>query len=193
MIIIIRNLINIIVLIIYFMSLQANVIVFVVDCSYISIFNVVSFFYQWLVRIANQHKLTIISHKKQKQFNVVVMNFKNLSIYVQRKINTILRVYRVFVKIYVDDIVVFNKTLIEHFAHFCDVFQLLKFYNIRLFSKKSYLKYFTIALLRQKINIFNLTIISNKLTTIVNLQFLYTFKNFEDYFNFIDWLRNYIT
>ena len=128
----------------------------------------------------------MISHKEQKQFNVIVISFKNSPAYVQRKIDAILRVYRVFVKVYINDIVVFNKILIKHLVHLRDVFQLLKSFNIQLFSKKLYLKYFTITLLKQKINVFDLTIVSDKLTVIINLKFLYTFKNFENYFDFIN-------
>ena len=74
------------------------------------------------MRIANKHKLIVISHRDQKQFNVIVIKFKNFSIYVQRKINTILRVYRVFVKTYVDNIIIFNKTLKKHLTHLREIF-----------------------------------------------------------------------
>ena len=177
---------------IYSMLLQTNVIVLIIDCFYISIFDAVSFFYQWLMQITNWHKLIVISHRKQKQFNVVVMNYINSSIYVQRKINVILRVFRVFVKAYVNDIVIFNKTLKKHLIHLHQIFQLLNSYNIRLSSKKSYLKYFIVALLNQKMNVFDFIIVANKLTIIVNLRFFYIFKNLKSYLNFIDWLRNYI-
>ena len=74
------------------------------------------------MRITNKHKFIVILYRDQKQFNVVVIKFKNFSIYVQRKINAILRVYCVFVKIYVDDIVIFNKTLKKHLIHLCKIF-----------------------------------------------------------------------
>ena len=47
----------------YLMSFQANVIVFVVNCFYIFVFDAINFFYQWLIRIIDRHKLTIMSHK----------------------------------------------------------------------------------------------------------------------------------
>ena len=188
----IRDLNKITELNIYLMSLQTDIIALVVDCSYIFVFDAISFFHQWLIRVIDKHKLIVISHRNQKQFNVVVMRFKNFSIYVQRKIDAILRVYRVFVKIYVDDIVIFSKTLKKHLIHLRKIFQLLNSYNIRLSFKKSFLKYFIVVLLKQKIDAFEFTIIVDKLIVIINLRFSYIFKNFEKYLDFTEWLRNYI-
>ena len=114
------------------------------------------------------------------------MNFKNSSAYVQRKIDAILRVYRAFARTYVNDIVIFSKTLKKHLTHLRDVFQLLNSYDIRLSSKKSYLNYSTVALLKQKIDVFDLTIAADKLTAITNLRFSYTLKNLEGYLDFTE-------
>ena len=176
----------------YFMSLQTNITTLVTDCSYISVFDAVSFFYQWLVRLADRYKFTIMSHREQKQFNIAVMSYKNSSPYVQKKIDFLLRIVRRFAKAYVDDIVVFSRTLKEHKAHLHEVFGILDSYEVRLASKKSYLGYSTIALLKQKIDAFDFIIIVDKLTAIANLKFSHTLKNFEGYLSFIGWLRNYI-
>ena len=144
----IRDLNKIIFIDSYFMSLQANIIVVVIDCRFISIFDVVDFFHQWLVKLADRHKLTIVSHREQKQFNVTIMNFKNFSSYVQRKIDAILRNLRDFIRVYVDDIVVFFNTFEKHMTHLHSMFQRLNFYDISLSLKKFFLSYFTIALLK---------------------------------------------
>ena len=138
------------------------------------------------MRFANRHKFTVISHREQKQFNVTIMSYKNNSSYVQKKIDVLLRTVRRFAKTYVDDIVVFSRTLKKHKVHLHEVFDILNSYEVRLASKKSYLKYSTVTLLKQKIDVFEFTIIANKLTTIVNLKFFHTFKNLKKYLNFID-------
>ena len=127
-----------------------------------------------------------MSHQKQKQFNIIVIKFKNNSIYVQKKIDIILRIYKVFIKTYVNDIVIFNRILKKHVSHFRQIFQLLNFYNIRLLFKKSYLDYFIIALLNQKMNAFNLIITTNKFVVIVNLKYFHTLKDLKIYFEFIE-------
>ena len=42
------------------------------------------------------------------------MRFKDVSLYVQRQIDIMLRLYKAFAKIYVNDIIIFNKSLKEH-------------------------------------------------------------------------------
>ena len=177
----------------YFMSLQSNIIVAVTKCRYIFVFDVVDFFHQWLVKFADRHKLTIVSHREQKQFNVTIMNFKNFSSYVQRKIDAILRNLRDFIRVYVDDIVVFFNTFEKHMTHLHSMFQRLNFYDISLSFKKFFLSYFTIALLKQKIDVFDFITTTDKLETIVKLNFSYTLKTLKIYLNFTKWLREFVT
>ena len=174
------------------MSLQFDITSSIIDCQYIFVFDATKFFHQWLIKFANRHKLRIISHKNQKQFNVTIMKFKNSSFYVQRKINNLLRVFRVFARAYVNDIVIFNHTLKKHFVHLHQIFQLFEFYDINFSFKNFFFDYFTIALLNQKIDAFEFIIVANKLIVIIKLNFFYTFKNFEIYFDLIDWLRDFI-
>ena len=188
----IRDLNKIAIIDFYFMSLQSNIIATIIDCQFISIFDVAKFFHQWLIKLTNRHKLIVISHREQKQFNVIVMKFKNSSTYVQRKIDVILRMYRKFAKIYVDDIVIFNRILKKHIAHLHVVFQLLNFYDINFSLKKSFLDYFIVTLLNQKIDAFDFTTTIDKLKTIFKLNFSYTLKKLKTYLKFIDWLRDFV-
>ena len=86
-----------------------KIISVVKNCFYITVVNAFVFFYQWRVHSDDRHKLTVMSHRDQKLFNVVVMKYKNSFVYVQRQIDRLLRVYRKFVKTYVDDIVIFSR------------------------------------------------------------------------------------
>ena len=176
----------------YLMSFQSDIIFVVVECKYISVFDVVEFFYQWLIRLADKHKLIVVFHRSQKQFNVTMMKFKNSSTYIQKKIDDILRAYSEFAKIYVNDIVVFSQILKKHLTHLSIIFQVMNFYGISFSSKKSFLSYFTVALLSQKIDAFDFSIVSEKLDAIARLNFSYTFKNLKIYFDLIDWLRKFI-
>ena len=110
------------------------------------------------------------------------MGFKNSSAYVQRKIDAILRVYRAFGRAYVDDNVVFSKTLEEHLTRLNEGLQLLESCGVLLSPKKSYFGYPTVAL----------AFTANKLAAIANFQFSVTLKDLETYLGFTGWLRNYI-
>ena len=176
----------------YPMPLQSDITASVAGCQYISVFDAAGFFHQWLVRLADRHKLTVVSHRGQEQFNVAVMGFKNSPPYVQRKIDGILRAYRAFARAYVDDIVVFSRTLEEHIDHLHSVFKLLNSYGISLSPKKSFLGYPTVALLGQKVDAFGLTTAADKLEAIAKLDFPYTLKELETYLGLTGWLRGFI-
>ena len=99
------------------------------------------------------------------------MKFKNSLFYVQRQIDAFLRIYQVFARVYVNDIVIFSHILKKYISHLHIVFQLLDNYEISLFLKNFFLKYFIINFLNQKIDVFDLTIAIDKLKIIIKLNF----------------------
>ena len=101
----------------YFMPSQSDIIAVVTECSHISIVDVQKYFYQWTVRKKNRYKQTMIIHCDQEQFNVTVIKFKNFSTYVQRQTNFMLKKFRDFARIYIDDIVFFFVFLNQHIKH----------------------------------------------------------------------------
>jgi hypothetical protein len=176
----------------YLMSAQIDIIVVVADCNFISIVDAVEYFHQWAIKFENRHKFIVISHREQKQFNVCVMSYKNSLVYVQRQTNLMLSDLRNFVRAYIDDIVIFFKTLEEHLHHLSLLFNRLLSYNVILNSKKAFLDYSSIVLLDQMIDALDLITVEKKLTVIVNLIFFYTLKKLEIYVDLIDHLRVYV-
>ena len=134
------------------------------------------FFYQWRVHSFDRHKLIVVSHKDQESFNVAIMRYKNSSTYVQRQINRLLRKLRKFVKVYVDDIVIFSHIKIEHEVHFREEFSILMNNNISIKFIKIFLDYFNVSLLKSKMNSLKLIIVENKLKVIVKLRFSRTLR-----------------
>ena len=66
----------------YSLSLQNDIIQTVQKCRFISVIDCANFFYQWRVHFEDRHKLTVVSHREQKIFNVAVMSYRNSSVYV---------------------------------------------------------------------------------------------------------------
>ena len=176
----------------YSLSLQTNIIIAMRDCDYISIIDCSTFFYQWRVHSNDRHKFTVVNHKNQKSFNVIVMNYKNSSTYVQRQIDRLFREYRHFVRIYVNDIMIFSRTKIEHEAHLRKIFSILNKNNISIKLIKIFLDYSSISLLDQKIDSLDLITFEEKLKAIAKFRFSRIFRQLETYFDLIDWLRDYI-
>ena len=177
---------------IYFMSLQTNIISVVIDYNYIFTIDVVNWFHQFNVRRRNRSKFIVISHKKQKQSNVALMKFKNSSLYVQRQTNQMLQSHRKFSRAYMNDIIIFFKTLNEHVKHFRQIFRLFQKRRVNLTSIKFYLNYSFIILLKQKIDNLKLFIIVEKITVIISLQFSISLRKLKYFLKLTNWLRHCI-
>ena len=178
---------------VYFLSLQSDIIVFLQNCFYISLIDASIFFYQWRVHSDDRHKLIVVTHKKQKSFNVIVMKYKNFSTYVQKQIDRLLKRFRRFARIYVDDIIIFFKTFEKHKQHLRFVFVMFQINNIFIKLNKIFLKYFFVALLNQKVNFFDLFINVEKLKIIVKIRFLKILRFLKHYFDFIDYFKEYVS
>ena len=114
------------------------------------------------------------------------MNFRNSSIYVQRKINQLLRKYRVFARVYMNNVVIFNKILKKHVQHLEIIFSLFIKLRINLKFFKTYLSFFFVIFLEQYIIVINLIIVSKKLKIIFKFRFSITLKNLKHYLKLID-------
>jgi hypothetical protein len=73
------------------------------------------------------------------------------------------------------------------------MFQRLWHYNVALNLKKAFLKYSSIILLNQKMNVFDLIIAEKKLTIIINLTFSIILKKLKKYLNLIEYFRVYVS
>ena len=142
---------------VYSLSLQSEIIQTVHDCTFISIVNCISFFYQWRVHSNDRHRLIVITHKEQKTFNVVVMSYRNSFVYVQKQIDRILRSCRHFARVYIDDIVIFFKSLEKHISHLKCIFKFMTKNNILINFFKTFLKFSFVTLLEQHVNFLNLS------------------------------------
>ena len=114
------------------------------------------------------------------------MKFKNSSIYVQRQINQFLRQHKNYVRVYVNDIVVFFVSKKNTKNIYVLYFQYSKKNNISIKFIKTFIDYFSISLLNQKINSLNLIIAIEKFKIIVKLRFFINLRQLKSYLNFID-------
>jgi hypothetical protein len=176
----------------YFMSLQVDIISTIAESKFISMINAAAFFYQFRIKISNRHKFIVVSHKEQKYFFVALMSFKNSSAYAQRRIDIILRDLKHCCRAFIDDITIFSNTLDDHIKHLSMIFQRLLDYDIRLNSCKTFLNFFSIALLEQHVDEFELHAVKDKVAVILNWKFFSTLKILKIYLEFIEWLRDYV-
>ena len=142
----------------------------------------------------NWFKLTIIFHRDSEHFNMIVMSFKKTLAYVQRKIDQLFRVHDFFkfTRVYVNDVIIFSKTLKKYLKHLVTVFALFFRLRIALKSFKAYIDYSSITLLEQYVTALRFTIATKKLKVIFKLRFSHTLKKLKHYLKLIDWFRDYV-
>src|SRR2546421_5867417 len=97
--------------------------------------------------IKNHKKFIIINHHDLKTVSVALMSYQRFLSYAQHMINMILHSHKFFVCCYIDDIIIFLKTLENHLQHLNMIFSLFNRLEITLKKIKTHLDYLSIILL----------------------------------------------
>ena len=95
--------------------------------------------------------------------------------------NCLLQSFHIFTRNYMNDVVIFSRTLKKHVQHLHKVFALFDFIEISLKPSKFYLDYLTVTLLDQQIDVLELIINAEKIKMISSLQFSFTLKILKSY------------
>ena len=106
--------------------------------------------------------------------------------------NKLLRLYKKFARIYVNDIIIYNYILKKYLKHLIIVFQLFWNKQVNLFSVKFYLNYLSIILSKQRINNLNMFKFAEKIIAITFLRFSYILRDLKIFLNLIEWLKSSI-
>ena len=149
----------------------------------------IGYFHQFNVQKTDRHKLTVVSHRGQKQYNVALIGYKGSPPYVQRQTNNLLRPYKAFSRAYINDIIAFSKTLSGHLTHLRTLFGLFRERRININPKKTFLGYPSITLLGQRVNSLGISTSKDKLAAIKALNFPRSLRDIETFLGLIGWLR----
>jgi hypothetical protein len=125
----------------YPMPLQDDIIAAMAGCQFISVLDAVSFFYQRKVDPRDTHKLTVVSHRGQEEFQMAVMGYENSPGYAQRQIDSLLRPIRHFARVYVDDVGIFSRTKEDQETHLRSFLRICQKARLKLSQKKSFIAF----------------------------------------------------
>ncbi|AEO53445.1 hypothetical protein MYCTH_2049886, partial [Thermothelomyces thermophilus ATCC 42464] len=89
--------------------------------------------------------------------------------------------YHHFVRVYIDDIIIFNKIEEEYLEYLYTIYKILDKAHIYIGIAKSFIRYLAIRLLRYIINDKGITKTDNHITTFKKLKFLDTLDSLEHY------------
>src|SRR5437667_10872671 len=97
--------------------------------------------------IKDHKKFIIISHHDLKIVSVALINYQEFLSYAQHMINMILYSHKFFAHYYINNIIIFSKTLKDHLQHLNMIFSLFNKLEITLKKIKTHLDYLLIILL----------------------------------------------
>lgn len=120
----------------------------VAACDYISTVDVPEFFYSWPVRPQGQDRFTIVSHRGARNISNTDNGFQGIATVRSEKD----RPYREFIRAYVDDMMIFSRTLEEHLRHLYTILSLFREIKMCLTPNRSYLGYPSVQLLGRHVD-----------------------------------------
>ena len=176
----------------YPLPLQSEIISLLLGYSYLSTIDAVGWFHQFLVARQDRHKFTVVSHRGQEQSAVALMGYKGSPPYVQRQTDTMLRPFKDFARAFVDDIIIFSRTLQEHLSHLRQIFQLFRSKRVSLSPTKSFIGYPSVTLLGQRVDGLGMSTSQEKIHAITSLRFPETLRDLEIFLGLTGWLRSSI-
>jgi hypothetical protein len=143
--------------------------------------------------MADQHKLTVNTHRGQEFHTCLGTGCINSPGYAQRNADAIIRQTKYKIRQpYIDDQLVQSKTFQLHLLHLEDLFNVYQRFNLTLSSPKCYVGYPSITMLGRRVNGYGCATTAQKLKAIRNISFPKTLKQLEIYLGLTGWLREYV-
>jgi len=110
----------------FYMPLIEEVIEATGSTSVISKLDLAKGYYQVRVRERDRHKTAFVCHRGKFEFNCMPFGVKNAPAIFQTLMDEVLNGMNMFVRTYIDDLIVFSKSWTDHNRHIREVLQALK-------------------------------------------------------------------
>ena len=173
-------------------SLQSEIIANVQRCNNLAIFDAASFFYQWRLHPDYCFMFTVVTHRTQKTFQVLIMGYINSIAYIQREVDSILHAERAWANAYMDNLVCKATSVSDIFQKLCVLCEIFVAYNISIKPTKTYLDHADVGLLGQLVNPLSLRAFDHKFKANQLLRYSKTLGALRYYLRLTGYLRSYI-
>ena len=160
--------------------------------SYFSKLDLKSGFYQIPIRNDDKEKTAFITPFGLYQFNVLPMGLKNSPPTFQRVMADTLKCCRNFSLVYLDDIIVFSKSLDEHLYHLERVFKALQSKNFTLNPPKCVIAANQIDYLGHTISQKSITPMKEKIQAILAIQEPRSLAQANKFIGALSWYRKFL-
>jgi hypothetical protein len=176
----------------YPLPIQEEIIEFLRDMEFISLFDLQKAFYQRFVAHRDRWKLAVVTHRGQELFNVAPMGYCNSPGHMQRFMDKVLEPHKEYARCYIDDVVVFSKTYEDHIRHVRRVLNCLAALGMTLSPEKCYVGYHSVQLLGRMVDRYGLSTIKERTDALAQIQFPKTLRELEHFMGIANYYRYYI-
>ena len=115
--------------------------------KWFSVLDGTGFFHQLPVYTAHRDRMVVCSARGLEISNVALMGFRNSPAFGQRFVDRLFSKLRHFIRVYIDDFVVFSDTMSEHLDHLEQVLKITLDNRVRIAAEKSFIAYPAVKLL----------------------------------------------
>ncbi|EPE10789.1 retrotransposable element [Ophiostoma piceae UAMH 11346] len=157
--------------------------------KYISIFDAISFYYQWRVHPGSRWAFTVNTPRGQFSFNCLVMGYKGSNAHVQRQMDTFLQTQE-GAKGYCDDVVQADPDFHTHYKETRQLLSIFRHRNVSIGPAKSFVGFPTMEVLGRYVDGFTMTTTKEKIAAIKGMTFPTTLKELESFIGLVTWLRS---
>ena len=112
-----------------------------------STFDILRFFHQFPVYYVYRNRIIITNPRRLEISNVIFIGFKNLPAFIQRYIDRLFFKHRNFVRVYINDIIIFNNTPEEYIRYLKIVLKIIDENRLNISAAKSFIGYLYVRLL----------------------------------------------
>lgn len=163
-------------------------------CLFLSVFDMLAYFFQFRIVPEDQHKTTVISHRGLEEYLVAPMGYCGSPPYAQRQTDKLIRESSCqdFASGYMDDVLCHSQTLAFHLSHLDQLLSAFMAKQMTIAGSKTYLGYPSVTLLGQRVDAFGMYTSDEKIAAIRNLSFPKTLADLELYIGLTGWLRQYV-
>ena len=148
-------------------------------------------YHQVRVREDDTHKTTFVTHKGAFEWRVLPMGLCNAPATFQRLMDSILGRFT-FAAVYLDDIIVFSKSVEEHAEHVRAVLEALRSHGIRLHPKKCVFGQTALSFLGHDIAPGTIGMEADKVSAVRNWALPRTKKQLQSFVGFTNFYRDFV-
>ena len=152
-------------------------------------FDALRFFFQLLVTEEHKDYIVVISPRRLERSNVVLIGFKNSLAFAQRYMDRLFRLYKHFIRAYIDDISIFSNNKKEYIEHVTTVLDILDKVRVYILAKKSFASYLAVRLLGYVVDGEGITKTDDRIDAFKKLKFPNTLESLERYIGIVGQLQ----